>query len=105
MTITVDLSPEIMDSLQKLSETKQLSITDLVEHAVAQYLVDQEFILTDKPGQVEITAIKSSIAKAEEPGAKWHTTTEIRADIQAIVAGKAITDLEPDKDEADDWQM
>lgn len=105
MTITLNLSPELVDTLQKMAEAGQLSLDDLVESAVTQYVVDRQDVLLLKPSIEEIETVKASFLAAEQPNAKWHSTAQVKANVKKLLAGKKIKDFDLNKDEADDWQM
>ncbi len=79
--ITLELSAEVAESLTKLAEEAQLSVSELAEAILTSYIaepvereeVDLELELTPE----EIAELDASVTEANKPDAKWYTQEEI----------------------------
>lgn len=74
--MAINVSPELNQDLQKLAEAEQVSVDELAEAVLADFVNKRVLLFNEEPNDEEIAAVTASIKEAEQPGAKWYEDEE-----------------------------
>ncbi len=85
-SITIELTEELMQSLNKIAETEQVSVSQIAEAALSTYLNNWAILEEDELGEEELAILDASVNEAEQPGAIWYSDDEAKTELDAVMA-------------------
>ena len=80
----VNVSDKVAEDLQRLAQTENLSLDELLEGMITHYGEDY----FDEPSDEEIEAVRAAVVEADKPGAETYSQEEVEAHIYAFIASK-----------------
>ena len=86
MDTMIRLPDKLKEQLQEVAEIEQVSVAELVEIVLNDFVTDRTSQVDDLPNDEEIEAVKAAIHQANQPGAKRYNSEEFDQELKKLVA-------------------